>query len=139
MLNELMSRTFNAEIAEGKHEAVLTEWRYMPHTTDPTKDYIKLTFNIQNAGTTQVFSRNMFERDMSIMLSHTRRQLGKGNEAIEPKKFLDELIQNKTKINLWFEYTVVTAAKGLKRVQNVLFSEPFTKPETVESEDPMAV
>ena len=121
MLKDLMSKGFIGELTEGEHNATLTAWQYTANKDDAEKDYIKCTFNVDNNGTQQVYNRNQFERDISIMLSQLRRQLGRSNETINPKAFFDELIKNKTPIKLWISYNNVTTKKGLRRVQDLHF------------------
>ena len=121
MLKDLMSKEFNGELTEGEHNATLTSWQYVANKNNPEKDYIKCTFNVDNNGVQQVYNRNLFERDVSIMLSHLRRQLGRSNETIKPKDFFEGLIKNKTEFKIWIEYPIVSAAKGMRRVQNLHF------------------
>lgn len=121
MLKDLMSKEFNGELTEGEHNATLTGWQYVANKNDPAKDYIKFTFSVDNNGIQQTYNRNQFERDVSIMLSHLRRQLGRSNETIKPKDFFEGLIKNKTEFKIWIEYPIVSAAKGMRRVQNLHF------------------
>ena len=121
MLKDLMSKEFNGELTEGEHNATLTSWQYVANKGNPEKDYIKFTFSVDNNGIQQVYNRNQFERDVSIMLSHLRRQLGRSNETIKPKDFFEGLIKNKTEFKIWIEYPIVSAAKGMRRVQNLHF------------------
>lgn len=124
MLSELMNRTFTAELTEGEHNATLTNWEYKPHATDHSKDYIVMTFSAENCGKTQDFVRNMFERDISIMISHLRRQLNRANEDINPTTFFDELKTAKTPIKFWIAYPIVATKTGPQRRQNIYFLAP---------------
>ena len=128
MLKDLMTKEFTGELTEGEHNAILTGWQYVANKSNPEKDYIKCTFSVDNNGVQQVYNRNQFERDVSIMLSHLRRQLGRSNETIKPKEFFEDLIKNKTPIKIWIEYPIVSAAKGMKRVQNLHFLPPTEAP-----------
>lgn len=132
MLKELMNRKFYAELSEGEHEATLKSWEFVENATDHTKDYLKLAFSVNNHGENQPFTRNFFERDVSIMLSHLRRQLERTTEAIEPTKFFDALIAKKETFKLWIAYPVVPTARGLERKQNVNFLPPLKKVEVEE-------
>ena len=55
------------------------------------------------------------------MVSHIRQQLGRENEAIQPIEFFNELIANKTPINIWVVKRVVN---GYPRT-NFNFLEPI--------------
>jgi hypothetical protein len=70
------------------------------------------------------YKRNMFARDVSIMLSHVRRQLGRADETIQPTEFLQELITNQTELDIWFSYPTVPTASGAARVQNIRWLPP---------------
>ena len=138
MLRNLVTAKFNGELAEKAHTMILTNWEYKPHATDPEKDYIILTFAHEKGE----YKRNMFENDMTIMLSHLRRQLGRAEETITPNAFFDELIATKTAFTVWVSYPIVPTASGLRRVQNLHFLEPYAKMETesaVEAEADMEV
>ena len=132
MLRDLIKRPFYAELKEGKHEAILTNWEYKAHETNPENDYITMTFMVDGENP---YKRNMFERDISIMLSHVRRQLGRQHETIaDPTAFFDELKTNKTKLNLWITYPVVATKNGMQRRQNLYFIEPASNNSAPEAE-----
>ena len=139
MLKDLMSKEFNGELTEGEHNATLTGWQYVANKDNPEKDYIKFTFIVDNNGIQQTYNRNQFERDVSIMLSHLRRQLGKSSETIKPKDFFESLIKNKTPFKIWIEYTTVATQKGMRRVQNLHFQPALaaTPTETSDEDSPL--
>ena len=120
-LRELMNSTFAGEIAEGKHTAIVKNFQYVENESNPDNSYILITFLIDGK---RDYKRNFFLRDMSILLSHTRRQLGRANEDIVPGVYLKELIDNKVKLNIWFEYPVVATRTGARRVQNISWLPP---------------
>jgi hypothetical protein len=122
-LEELMHTSFQKEISEGKHSAKLTSMQYVPNAKNRANDYITMAFDIDNGDCS--YKRNQFIRDISIMLSHVRRQLGKAGETIQPTEFLQGLITDKTEFNIWFSYPTVMTAKGLRRTQNIQFIEPI--------------
>ena len=122
-LRELMNSTFAGEIAEGKHTAVVKNFQYVENETNPDNSYILITFLIDGK---RDYKRNFFLRDMSILLSHTRRQLGRANEDIVPGVYLKELIDNQTELDIWFEYPTVATRTGPKRVQNIAWLPPVT-------------
>ena len=122
-LRDLMNNTFAGEIAEGKHTAVVKNFQYVENESNPDNSYILITFLIDNK---RDYKRNFFLRDMSILLSHTRRQLGRANEDIVPGVYLKELIDNQTELDVWFEYPTVATRTGPKRVQNIAWLPPVS-------------
>ena len=122
-LRDLMNNTFAGEIAEGKHTAIVKNFQYVENESNPDNSYILITFLIDNK---REYKRNFFLRDMSILLSHTRRQLGRANEDIVPGVYLQELIDNQTELDIWFEYPTVATRTGPKRVQNIAWLPPVT-------------
>ena len=122
-LRDLMNNTFAGEIAEGKHTAVIQNFQYVENESNPDNSYILITFLIDGK---RDYKRNFFLRDMSILLSHTRRQLGRANEDIVPGVYLKELIDNQTELDIWFEYPTVATRTGPKRVQNIAWLPPVT-------------
>ena len=122
-LRDLMNNTFAGEIAEGKHTAVVKNFQYVENESTPDNSYILIPFLIDNK---REYKRNFFLRDMSILLSHTRRQLGRANEDIVPGVYLKELIDNQTELDIWFEYPTVATRTGPKRVQNIAWLPPVS-------------
>ena len=122
-LKDLMNNTFAGEIAEGRHTAIVKNFQYVENESNPDNSYILITFLIDNK---REYKRNFFLRDMSILLSHTRRQLGRANEDIVPGVYLKELIDNQTELDIWFEYPTVATRTGPKRVQNIAWLPPVT-------------
>lgn len=122
-LRDLMNNTFAGEIAEGKHTAVIKNFQYVENESNPDNSYILITFLIDGK---RDYKRNFFLRDMSILLSHTRRQLGRANEDIVPGVYIKELIDNQTELDIWFEYPTVATRTGPKRVQNIAWLPPVT-------------
>lgn len=123
MLRETMGTIFQGELAEGHHAVTLINWEYKAHATDASKDYIIATFK-HELGT---YKRNMFDKDITIMLSHLRRQLGRSTESINPAEFLNDLIATVTPFSIWISYPTVPTANGERRVQNLHFLEPYGK------------
>ena len=122
-LRDLMNNTFAGEISEGKHTAVIQNFQYVENESNPDNSYILITFLIDGK---RDYKRNFFLRDMSILLSHTRRQLGRANEDIVPGIYLKELIDNQTELDIWFEYPTVATRTGPKRVQNIAWLPPVS-------------
>ena len=128
-LKNLINSTFAGEIAEGKHTVTFKDFKYVENENNPDNSYIAILFNVDGK---REYKRNFFFRDMSILLSHTRRQLGRENEDIIPGVYLQELIDAQTELNIWFSYPVVATKSGPRRVQNISWMPPAE----VQSEEP---
>ena len=128
-LKTLMNNTFAGEIAEGKHTVTFQDFRYVENENNPDNSYITIFFIVDGK---REYKRNFFLRDMSILLSHTRRQLGRENEDIVPGVYLQDLIDKQTELNIWFSYPVVATKSGPRRVQNISWMPPAE----VQSEEP---
>ena len=128
-LRDLMNNTFAGEIAEGKHTVTFKDFRYVENESNPDNSYIAIIFNVDGK---REYKRNFFLRDMSILLSHTRRQLGRENEDIVPGVYIQDLIDKQTELNIWFSYPVVATKSGPRRVQNISWMPPAE----VQSEEP---
>ena len=128
-LRDLMNTTFAGEIAEGKHTVTFKDFRYVENENNPDNSYIAILFNVDGK---REYKRNFFLRDMSILLSHTRRQLGRENEDIVPGVYLQDLIDKQTELNIWFSYPVVATKSGPRRVQNISWMPPAE----VQNEEP---
>ena len=128
-LRDLMNNTFAGEIAEGKHTVTFKDFKYVENENNPDNSYIAILFNVDGK---REYKRNFFLRDMSILLSHTRRQLGRENEDIVPGIYLQDLIDKQTELNIWFSYPVVATKSGPRRVQNISWMPPAE----VQSDEP---
>ena len=128
-LKALMNNKFAGEIAEGKHTVTFQNFKYVENENNPDNSYIAILFNVDGK---REHKRNFFLRDMSILLSHTRRQLGREHEDIVPGVYLQELIDTQTELNIWFSYPVVATKSGPRRVQNISWMPPAE----VQSEEP---
>ena len=128
-LKNLINSTFAGEIAEGKHTVTFKDFKYVENENNPDNSYIAILFNVDGK---RAYKRNFFLRDMSILLSHTRRQLGRENEDIVPGVYLKELIDAQTELNIWFSYPIVATKSGPRRVQNISWMPPAE----VQSEEP---
>ena len=128
-LRNLMNNTFAGEIAEGKHTVTFKDFKYVENENNPDNSYIAILFNVDGKCE---YKRNFFLRDMSILLSHTRRQLGRENEDIIPGVYIQDLIDKQTELNIWFSYPVVATKSGPRRVQNISWMPPAE----VQNEEP---
>ena len=123
MLRDLMNRPFQAEMVEGHHRVSLINWEYTANEQNPANDYITVTLKHEHGES----RNNFFEKDMSIFLSHIRRQLDRQQETIDPRLFLKELIDNKTEFDCWVVFRTIPDKTDLtktRRVRNLLFIEP---------------
>ena len=124
MLRDLMNRPFQAEMVEGHHRVSILAWEYnADRNNNAANDYLTLTFKHEHGES----RNNFFEKDMSIFLSHVRRQLGRQLETIDPRPFLKELIDSKTEFDCWVVFRTIPDKNDLtkmRRVRNLLFIEP---------------
>ena len=124
MLRDLMNRPFQAEMVEGHHRVSILAWEYnADRNGNAANDYLTITFKHEHGES----RNNLFEKDMSIFLSHVRRQLGRQLETIDPRLFLKELIDNKTEFDCWVVFRTIADKNDLtkmRRVRNLLFIEP---------------
>ena len=125
-LFEIMNRPFFGKITEGEHSAIMTGWNMVNNDQNPDYSYIRMEFMIDGKSS---FAKNMFARDITFFLSHTRRQLGRETEDLYPGEYFDELITNKTPLQIWFSYPTVDTRNGAREVQNISFIAP-TQPNT---------
>lgn len=114
-LMDMYNSTFQPALAEGTYEVKMLSHEYVDNDKAP---YIKFTFEVLNNG--RKLTENRFEKGFGVMVSHLRQQLGRENEAIEPKKFFDELIEKKTPFKIW---VVKRDVNGIQRT-NFNFLEP---------------
>lgn len=131
--NKLMSMynsTFQPALTEGLYVTKMLSHEYVENDKNP---YIKFTFEVIDTGRKLI--ENRFERGFGVLVSHLRQQLGRENEAVEPKKFFDELIANQTPIKIW---VVKRTVNGYPRT-NFNFLEPIKeeKPNTAVVDDSM--
>lgn len=131
-LADLLNRPFVAELIEGKHRASLKSWTFVDNQQNPDAQYIRCTFDTENDGKQQEYNRNLFMRDVSIALSHLRRQLNMATETINPVEFLDNLVKTQIKFDFWITYEIVASRNNNpKRVQNIAFQAPLVQATTL--------
>jgi hypothetical protein len=128
----MLKETFQKRLADGEHSAVLISQEYHAHATDETKDYIALKFLVDGEVT---YSRNFFERNMTIAISHIREQLKREYENIIPLNLLNELITNKTPLKIWIATEIKLTDSGPQRYQNINFLAPLVVPEDTTETD----
>ena len=134
MIFDILNNTFAGQVPEGKHIATITKWEFIINEKRPDNSYVRLDMLLDG---TREYHRNLFEKDLTFFLSHTRRQLHMECEDIQPKQYMNDLIKNKTPLDIWVTYPVVSGRNGFqKQVQNISWLEPqATAAETVVDEN----
>ena len=128
----MLNSTFQPALEEGKYEVVMKNYEFV-HNDKADVDYITFKYGIPALN--REISENRFEKGLGVMVSHIRQQLGRENEAVIPKELFDELIANKTPLNLW---VVKRNINGVQRTNfNFLEPLPEDKPniEVIEDEE----
>lgn len=115
-LMEMYKSTFQPALQEGKYAVRMLSHEYVANDKAP---YIKFEFEVIETG--RKLTENRWEKGFGVMVSHIRQQLGRENEAVQPIEFFNELIANKTPINIWVVKRVVN---GYPRT-NFNFLEPI--------------
>jgi hypothetical protein len=114
-------------INDGCYDAKIISTKFMPHPTDPEKDYLRLEIQLPDRITVE----NRFVSGYFIFEREIKAQLNLSDSTLPVSELLT-LILNKP-IKVW--YQTVVSAKDNKRYQNLSFSEPI-KPVTTSSEVP---
>ena len=121
-LMEMYKGTFQPALAEGIYKVKLLSHEYVENTNDSTKDYIKVDMEVvEGASKGRKINENRFTAGFPVMISHLRQQLNREDEAVEPIKFFNELIENETPFDIWVVKRVV---KGSPKT-NIHFLEPI--------------
>lgn len=146
MLFDTLSKPYKGEVAEGAYKVTLIKASYTvngvqepvaldpemidralavrPKNGNPLYDFTTLTFQLPD----REFSKNFFEKDVLIFMSHVRRQMGIETSTIQPIEFINGLITSKQEIGLWIDYPTVITRQGFQeRRQNIHFLPPRTK------------
>lgn len=119
-LMEMYNSTFQPALAEGTYKVHMLSHEYVANENGASKKpYIKFTFKVISSD--RIITENRFDQGFGVMVSHLRQQLGKEAEAIKPKEFFNELINNKTEITIW---VVKRMINGTQRT-NIHFLEPL--------------
>lgn len=95
-LLDMYNSTFQPALAEGEYKVKMTGVEYVDHETAP---YFK--FQFEDLETGRKLTENRFEKGFGVLVSHLRQQLGRENEAIQPKEFFNELITKATPFTIW--------------------------------------
>ena len=115
-LLEMYNSTFQPALKEGVYQVKMTSHEYVANEKAP---YIKFTFETLDNG--RKLTENRFEKGFGVMISHLRQQLGRQDEEIVVKDFLDELIANQTPFNIWVVKRIVNGTPKT----NFNFLEPI--------------
>ena len=115
-LMEMYNSTFQPALAEGEYTVKMLSHEYVANEKAP---YIKFTFEVIDSG--RKLTENRFEKGFGVMVSHLRQQLGREMEAIQPKEFFNELIDNATPFKIWVVKRIVNGAPRT----NFNFLEPI--------------
>ena len=118
----------------GKYNVVLTKTEFVLNEKDENNSYIRVTMQTTDASKREI-QTNKFDRGFQIMISHLKKQLNKENEEVVIKAFLDKLIEDKTKFDIWV--TTYTDPETMRTQTNINFLEPIEpkKVEVVEDEE----
>lgn len=115
-LFEMYNSTFQPALKEGVYQVKMVSHEYVANEKAP---YIKFTFETIDNG--RKLTENRFEKGFGVMISHLRQQLGRQDEEIVVKDFLDELIAKQTPFNIWIVKRIVNGAPKT----NFNFLEPI--------------
>ncbi|MBQ7306901.1 MAG: hypothetical protein IJW82_00040 [Clostridia bacterium] len=120
-------------LREGKYDVVLKSTAYVANETNPNNSYIKVILET-NEG--RQISTNKFNRGFQIMIAHLKKQLGREDKEVVVQEFLNELINNKTPLNIWV--TIYTDPNTKRSNTNINFLEPLDEQEVaVVDDEPM--
>lgn len=118
----------------GKYKVVLKSTEFVLNEKDENNSYIRVTMETVNDPVREI-QTNKFDRGFQIMISHLKKQLGKEDEEVVIKTFLDTLIEKEEQFNIWV--TTYTDPNTLRTQTNINFLEPIEtkKVEVVEDEE----
>ncbi|MCQ2383067.1 MAG: hypothetical protein MJ060_04580 [Clostridia bacterium] len=130
-LLQLYKQPFAPTLSEGKYEVTLKSHELVNSTRiingkPQDNSYVKFVFETTGDKPRRIVE-NRFEKGFAIAVSHIRQQLGKENEEVIPFEMFDELITNKTPLNLWVAKAQLP--DGTTKT-NIHFLEPLKKEET---------
>jgi len=133
---EDLKKPLAPKLVDGEHKAVLKEYTMVENETQPANSYISFIVNIDGHD----YKRNMFQRDISFFLSHTREQLNRSHEEIMPLDYMDELISSATELKLWTETVQIKTSKGKTITQNWRWLPPLyiDTPDTEDTDDSLS-
>ena len=138
MANKLLE-LYNSGVSKpilkpGKYNVVLKKTEFVLNEKDENNSYIRVTMETTDESKREI-QTNKFDRGFQIMISHLKKQLGKEDEEVVIKEFLDELIENKTTFDIWV--TTYEDPNTMRKQTNINFLEPIEpkKVEVIDDED----
>lgn len=112
----------------GKYQVVLKKTEFVLNEKDENNSYIRVTMETTDESKREI-QTNKFDRGFSIMISHLKKQLGREDEEVVIKDFLEDLIANNTQFNIWV--TTYEDPNTMRKQTNINFLEPI-EPKEVE-------
>lgn len=112
----------------GKYPVVLKKTEFVLNEKDENNSYIRVTMETTDESKREI-QTNKFDRGFSIMISHLKKQLGREDEEVVIKDFLNELIENNTQFDIWV--TTYEDPNTMRKQTNINFLEPI-EPKEVE-------
>ena len=112
----------------GKYTVVLKKTEFVLNEKDENNSYIRVTMETTDESKREI-QTNKFDRGFSIMISHLKKQLGREDEEVVIKDFLNELITNNTQFDIWV--TTYEDPNTMRKQTNINFLEPI-EPKEVE-------
>lgn len=116
----------------GKYNVILKKTEFVLNEKDENNSYIRITMETTDESKREI-QTNKFDRGFPIMISHLKKQLGREDEEVVIKDFLNELITNETKFDIWV--TTYEDPNTLRKQTNINFLEPIETKEVKVVED----
>ena len=112
----------------GKYTVVLKKTEFVLNEKDENNSYIRVTMETTDESKREI-QTNKFDRGFQIMISHLKKQLGREDEKVVIKDFLEDLIANNTQFDIWV--TTYEDPNTMRKQTNINFLEPI-EPKEVE-------
>lgn len=112
----------------GKYSVVLKKTEFVLNEKDENNSYIRVTMETTDESKREI-QTNKFDRGFQIMISHLKKQLGREDEEVIIKDFLEDLITNNTQFDIWV--TTYEDPNTMRKQTNINFLEPI-EPKEVE-------
>ena len=112
----------------GKYTVVLKKTEFVLNEKDENNSYIRVTMETTDESKREI-QTNKFDRGFQIMISHLKKQLGREDEEVVIKDFLEDLIVNNTQFDIWV--TTYEDPNTMRKQTNINFLEPI-EPKEVE-------
>ena len=112
----------------GKYPVELKKTEFVLNEKDENNSYIRVTMETTDASKREI-QTNKFDRGFQIMISHLKKQLGREDEEVVIKDFLENLITNNTQFDIWV--TTYEDPNTMRKQTNINFLEPIETKEVV--------